>query len=1143
MTQRLQFTLLGNPEIRLNGDRLSFKYQKSIALLVYLVVTRRSHSRQKLAGLLWGETTEANARAGLRKSLSDLRSQVEAHLTIERHQVSCDFSAPFDLDVEDFQIQMDQFRESSAADLDLEQAARLIQAMDAYQGDFLAGFHIRRAAAFEEWVTVQRERFRLDAIQGLHLLADYFLTQGEYPQAVHHLERLLALEPCQEEAHRQMMSLLALQGKQGAALQQYQVCRRLLRTTLDIEPQVETTALYERIRQQSNMGDQRNPRRGQLPVPLTPLIGRQAEIESIEEQLEAPICRLLTILGPGGSGKTHLVLTVGDRYAQRDVSIFEHGITFIPLNSLRNLSALPAALMHGLGFHFDKEASPTQQLLDQLSEQKRLIILDNFEHLLAPPQSPQIPGEKDNISSQTLIMKSKVSPPVLGGTEGGAFLTRLLQTAPDVKIIVTSRIRLNLQCEQIFPLQGIAYPSDQDELPATSTYPALDLFIQRARLINPDFNPDSHQQEQAIAQICRQVAGLPLGILLAAGWSGTLSPSEIANQLSDSGDSECFDLLESERSDLPARQRSLRRVFDYSWELLSTKKRVALAVLSIFPGSFTTHAAQQIGDIELEHVRTLIDHCLLQRASSSRYQMHEITRQFAGQKISDPDNIRTQYCHYYTTQLAQWALEIRGAEQLQAIKELDLEIDNILLAWDWLLEEADFDALNLALDSICLYYNWRSRFPDGYQLCSNLRQHLDAFEEQEKNTRSRYKQLYAKALTWQSVFAPLDQNEPLLRQALDYLSEDDEEGSQAVKAFCLARLGRVVSHTGNASAGRAFFEKSLAIYHRGQDQAGLANALTDYGILLWDSAVYDEAQEILQNSLEIHQTLGNLAGSANAMVWLGTVMLFQGQAEGEVWVRESLSLFKNMGNQVSMTESFHTAILAMSLMGRYEEAYTLLKEKNELDKDGGIHHHATHTLLADTLSCLGKYEEARHHAQVGLKLAKRSGDTIILGHAMVMNGWIAITDEDYESALGYFQECVQLSQKHNLKEILCWGSSYLGYAHWQLGQPEQAVKNFIQALTVGVELESFIGIIYALSGGIPIIAHLGSPALALTCYAHITQYPLLANAVFFHELVGPHIAAFKAELTPKQIARAEARGQKMDLEALVSEILGILEKI
>jgi DNA-binding SARP family transcriptional activator len=249
MDAELRLTLLGEPRVAHGGARVDgFAYQKSLALLVYLALDGRPHTRAELSGLLWSEATESNARAGLRKVLADLRQRAIPHLIITRSEARFDREWPYWLDVEAFECQI---REALMANCPCP-AGRTVRglaaAVELYRGDFLQGFHVHRALAFEEWVLVQRERLRLYVLRALHALALYHEQQGAYERGIECLVRVLALEPGQEHAHRQMMSLFARSGQRGAALHQYQVCRRTLARELGVEPTWETTAFYERIR-------------------------------------------------------------------------------------------------------------------------------------------------------------------------------------------------------------------------------------------------------------------------------------------------------------------------------------------------------------------------------------------------------------------------------------------------------------------------------------------------------------------------------------------------------------------------------------------------------------------------------------------------------------------------------------------------------------------------------------------------------------------------------------------------------------------------------------------------------------------------------------------------------------------------------
>ncbi|MFQ5616868.1 MAG: hypothetical protein ACE5GO_10485, partial [Anaerolineales bacterium] len=606
--------------------------------------------------------------------------------------------------------------------------------------------------------------------------------------------------------------------------------------------------------------------------------------------------------------------------------------------------------------------------------------------MLAPPQAPPI-----------LRQRSGQAP---GGTEGGvgvALLPQLLQSAPGVKILITSRVRLNIQGEQVLPLDGIEVPPEGERagvqrgcIPGGGT-------LRPARPAGgPNVRPRPGLPGR-VARICRQVAGLPLVILLAAGWSGLLSPADIAARLAaDAGEADTgIDLLETAGGDLPPRHHSLRRVFGHSWNLLHPQERAALAALALFPGSFTLAAAQEIGGARLRDLRALVDHSLMQREASGRYQLHEITRQFARQKITDPAGLRARYCACYASRLGQWAAKIQGAGQLSAIQSLDLEIDNARRAWDWAVDRGGIPLLDQAMDGLCLYYDWRNRYPEGYTACEALITRLDDPEALETTwSRAEANRLRAKALTWQSVFAPTDQNESLLRRALTCLDDPatDPAASQRERAFCLSHLAGVVSFAGDTGTGNAMYSRSIELYEALEDHWGLANTLNALGEQLWAFSAYEDSAACFQRSLEIYTGSGNKRGSATALMWLGTLALFQGQIEGEALIRKSLARYTDLGNRVSMSEGFYQAITAMLVLGRYAEARSLLEEKNALEKGRGFRQDATHILLADTLIFQGKYEEARFHAQTGLALARRWGDILILGVGLIVRGWLALAD-------------------------------------------------------------------------------------------------------------------------------------------------------
>lgn len=625
MAEELRLECLGGLQITHEGTPLTgFVSVKAPAVLCYLAVTGRPQFRLVLAGLLWGDLPEEDACANLRKVLSNLRDLVGDHLQITPHTVTLDRERAYWLDVAEFLKRVEREPDGPG---DAETGARppemayysptdhpraslssslsaLHEAAALYRGDFLDGFYVRHAPLFEEWVANQREGLRRLAGRVLQRLADLHAGRGECDVAMDYLARLLALEPWHEEAHRQMMALLARCGQRSAALAQYETCRRLLKAELHIEPAVETTALYRRIRAAGA------PRPHNLPAPVTSFVGRAAELAWLADRLADPCCRLVSILGPGGVGKTRLALAAAAAARDRGNDAFLDGVFFVPLVNVHSAAGLAAALAAVLGYTGPVGADPQAELARRLRDRELLLVLDGFEHLM-----------------------SEVS-----------FLAAVLQHAPGVKLLVTSRQRLNLVGEWTLDLAGLPYPP----LGAAGEIAAFDapqLFLQRARQVDPTFEP-SALDLQIITLICELVEGLPLAIEFAASWAGRRRLLEIAQEI-ESG----LDVLVAFWRDLPARHRSIRASFEHSWRLLSDAERRAFRRLAVFRGSFTSEAAEAVAEVDLTLLTALTDRSLVRRLGSGRYEMHELLRLFAAEKLAQmPDEAeatRARHARYY----------------------------------------------------------------------------------------------------------------------------------------------------------------------------------------------------------------------------------------------------------------------------------------------------------------------------------------------------------------------------------------------------------------------------------------------------------------------------------------------------------------
>lgn len=554
--------------------------------------------------------------------------------------------------------------------------------------------------------------------------------------------------------------------------------------------------------------------RHNLPAETTPFIGRKREIDTVTNLLEQPKHRLLTILAPGGMGKSRLAMQIGRIHPDR----FADGIYFVALQSLSASEQIVVTIGESIGFVFvPGERSPEQQLLDFLKNKEMLLILDNFEHLLA----------------------------------GTTYVTDILRTAPQIKILTTSRQSLNLTSETVLKLNGLAYERDGD------SSDAADLFVDAVRQLSPTFQ-GADQFQETIDRICQLTEGMPLALLLAAAWSDTLTLAQIADEI-EAG----IGFLEQTKSDLPLRHRGIRAVFEPTWQRLTESERLVLARFSVFAGGCTYEAATQVAKATPAILQSLVNKALIIRTSSGRYEMHELLRQYANERLEELDLfVATKDAHaeYYRDLLSQQEAHLKGNNQNESLKLIDAEFSNVRSAWGYKVSINDLEAFMISLESLRLYFLMRSRLVDGRSLSENAIHALHWEGKQQTLLALQLLSIWMRSDTFTSEFRPEDLDSV---QALIALAKKHHDTSTLALGYMTQ--GILYSHNSEYDHALDLLHEAQTIYKTIGDNYNHAFALRSQCLPAMFTGQIERAHDLANKAYSLSDAIGDLRGSAEAL--------------------------------------------------------------------------------------------------------------------------------------------------------------------------------------------------------------------------------------------------------------------------------------
>lgn len=872
MTRILSVRLLGDyrlaygdsPVTSVNTDRLQ-------SLLAYLILHRAAPvSRRQLADLLWPESPEAQARSNLRNLLFQLRQALpdaDCFIAADTSTLQWRGDSPFALDVAQFTQALDAAIAAQRAG-DLAQARRYLEeAAGVYGGDLLPG-------NYDDWLMPLREELRLRYMDALSAWVQLLEEMGDLRAAVRVAQRIVQQDLLDEAAYAALMRLYALLGDRAGVQRVYENCVAALARELDVEPSPATQTAYQQAMAQAATQPAQTaalaaspaagapvpampapipsaPPRPRLPVAATPFVGRERELAELAELLNRPDVRLVSIVGPGGIGKTRLALQT----ALGHQTVYASGVVFVPLAGVTAPHLIAPAIAETLGLSLSAGSGLAGQLYAALQPREMLLVIDNVEQLL----------------------------------DGIDILAELLAQAPRLKLLVTSRERLNLQEEWVFDLHGLPVPHGEFDF-AENT--AVALFALHARRARSDFVVEAHDHA-ALIRICLLVEGMPLALELAASWVRLLTCQEIAAEIAAS-----LDFLSVARRNVPDRHRSIRAVFEHSWSLLTPVEQEVFMRLTVFRGGFDREAVEQVAQATLPVLSTLVDKSLVRRVTANRYDVHELLRQFAWEKLQargELGPVQTLHLYHYLSLAETADPQLSERDQVKWIRRLEQESDNLQAAFDYARAQQDVGRAMRLVAALWRYWLLHGDMGERRRFVQEL---LAQRDQVPASVLSRF--LYAAG----SIAYYQQEIGPAVRCFQECVELERGGGSPAGIALAVNRLGMALHEQNDYDQALVYYQEALAIYRRLGDDSGISRALMHLGTLEYDLGRVAEALPYFEQSLASAQRRGDQDTMATALVNLSWMAVLDHQSRGLDYGLEAVALFRELNSLFGLAYAF-----------------------------------------------------------------------------------------------------------------------------------------------------------------------------------------------------------------------------------------------
>lgn len=962
-TSMLRIHLFGHLRLFYDDQPLKFAaLPKTLPLWAYLLLNRaKPIPRDSLAFTLWPDVSESEARANLRRHLHELRRVLPTSpipwITNQGNTLQWNPQAPFWLDIAEF----DRLAASPA---------HLVEAVPLYDGDLLQDIYD------EDWLFFERERLRNLFFASLSQLVAHHRLQQEYPQAIQYALQLLSHDPMREDMMRELLTLRYESGDRAGAIQEYHRFEQRLEEELGVKPMPETRHTYEQIvknlplagaKPKGDTGKSKVEEKvvaktavspHNIPAQLTTFIGREAELRQMKGLIGTAdsTTRLLTLIGPGGTGKTRLSIETATQLVKNTADLFPDGLWFVPLAAVTDPHFVLSAIAEVLKVPENANESLLQTLQTFLRPKKIFLILDNFEQVV----------------------------------EAAPLITDLLSVAPGLRVLVTSRILLNVYGEQTFAVPPLPLP-ELDNLPQTAdllNYAAIALFVERTTAVQPTFKL-TDENGRIIVEICLRLDGLPLAIELAAARSKLFNPPALLSQLSNR-----LQFLVGQSRNLSVRQQTLRNTIDWSYNLLRDEEKQVFTYLSIFAGVFTLEAAQAVIS---QHPTTEIDYELLtiltslveqsiirqlptpEASPQPHFRLLFTLREYAQEKLlhtGKADELHLRHAHYYLSLTQAARKEWGSPTQADWMERLKTAEDNLRATLIWCLRpdataETALLAAQMAL-SLRPVWHTRGQMNEAYDWYNRILPHRTTFPPEIQVPLLH-------ATSWQAV---LRDNytfaDPLLQEALQ-LSHSLED--TALIADSLAYLGSMTARQQNYQLAVQYLTQTVELDRQipGDNSYNLSASLSNLAVAYRRLHNDEKATQLWQEALHLARTSGNRLREADVLENLAELAVLHGNyAQANDFLRQGIPIRQAMDSKIGLMNSLRVMGHLAFATKAYERTVCLYTASE------AMRHAINITEMPDVLNQMTKHlvQIRQQLGEAAFEAARAKGQTMTLDEAV-----------------------------------------------------------------------------------------------------------------------------------------------------------------